>query len=135
MKPDDERIGFLATLAPADNVFLGGILITNRLGRPLEFQCTAPVEPNATQILLYGPTLKQYVLNDLIGKTLVDRVAVAPHVVLVDDRDLLELRRLIKQPVGCVCDGHQQPNGVKVGRNDLITHPDFSDDTEFLRST
>jgi hypothetical protein len=127
VKPDDDRIGFLTTFSPADNVFLGGLLITNSLGRPLEFQCTAPVEPNATQTLLYGPTLKPYVLNDLIGKTLLERVSLSPRVVLVDARDMLPLRKLIRQPVACVCDGGQQ-GGLKVGRNRLVCHPEFTDD-------
>jgi hypothetical protein len=85
------------------------------------------VEPNATQTLLYGPTLKPYVLNDLIGKTLLERVSLSPRVVLVDARDMLPLRKLIRQPVACVCDGGQQ-GGLKVGRNRLVCHPEFTDD-------
>jgi hypothetical protein len=133
VKSDDDRIGFLTTFSPADNVYLGGLLITNSLGRPLEFQCTAPVEPNATQTLLYGPTLKPYVLNDLIGKTLLDRVSLSPRVVLVDDRDSLALRKLIPQPLACVCEG-AQPGGTRVGRNVLICHADFAADAVTVQS-
>jgi hypothetical protein len=133
VKPDDDRIGFLATFSPADNVYLGGLLITNSLGRPLEFQCTAPVEPNATQALLYGPTLRPYVLNDLIGKTLLERVTLSPRVVLVDDRDMLPLRKLIRQPLACVCDGGVS-DGLRVGRNVLMCHADFTQDNATVES-
>lgn len=133
VKPDDDRIGFLTTFSPVDNVFLGGLLITNSQGRPLEFQCTAPVEPNATQTLLYGPTLKPYVLNDLIGKTLLERVSLSPRVVLVDDRDALPLRKLIRQPLACACGG-EQPEGIKVGRNALVCHSEFAADKAMIES-
>jgi hypothetical protein len=127
VKADEERIGFLAATSPSGNVFLGGLLITTRLGRPLEFQCTAPVEPNPTQVLLYGPTLKPYVLNELIGRTLLERVSLSPHVLLVDDPQLLDLRHVAKQPVACVCDLGQS-HTMKVGRNGLLLHREDLDD-------
>ncbi len=89
---DQFRLGFLTAVEDAERGFVGGLLITNRFGRPLEFQCTAPVKPNRTQQILYGPTLKPYVLGELIGRTLLEKVGVKPHIVLVESPDLLELR-------------------------------------------
>jgi len=148
----DARLGFLAAFSPTDNVFLGGLLVTNRLGRPLEFQCTAPVEPNPTQVLLYGPTLKSYVLGDLIGKTLLERVSTKPHVVLVDVPELLTLRKLISQPLGWVHDDDRNASpsnhsavesavrkdmpserGLRIGRQCVVWNADSPDDGELLQ--
>lgn len=89
----DFKIAFLSTVEIPDRGFVGGMLITNHLGRPLEFQCTTPVKPNRTQQILYGPTLRPFILTELIGKSLIDRASVKPNLVLVDDAEILELRQ------------------------------------------
>ena len=96
---DQFRLGFLTAVEDAERGFVGGLLITNRFGRPLEFQCTAPVKPNRTQQILYGPTLKPFVLSELIGKTLLEKVGVKPHLVLVDSAELMELRHATATPI------------------------------------
>src|SRR5262245_33024282 len=65
-------LGFLAVLQDAAG-FIGGYLITNAWGRPLEFRLTTPVQPNRVQQILYGATLNDYLFADLIGKTLVEK--------------------------------------------------------------
>lgn len=109
---DQFRLGFLAAIEDAERGFVGGLLITNRFGRPLEFQCTAPVKPNRTQQILYGPTLKPYVLSELIGRTLLEKVGVKPHVVLVESPDLLDLRTATSVPVASLI---TPPAGSKKG--------------------
>ncbi|MDA1017870.1 MAG: hypothetical protein O3A00_25860 [Planctomycetota bacterium] len=98
-KQDDFRIGFLATVELPKLGFVGGMLVTNHLGRPLEFQCTTPVKPNRSQEILYGPTLRPFVLSELIGKTLFERTSVKPHAVFVESPDALDLREHISVPV------------------------------------
>ncbi len=39
--------------------------------------------PNRTQEILYGPTLRPFLLSDLIGKTLFERLAVKPQAIIV----------------------------------------------------
>ncbi len=48
-KTDQLRLGFLETLEVDGRGHVGGLLITNQHGRPLEFQCTTPVKPNRTR--------------------------------------------------------------------------------------
>ncbi|MBW3543027.1 MAG: hypothetical protein KY476_22435 [Planctomycetes bacterium] len=96
------RLGFLTAIDLAERGHVGGLLVTNHLGRPLEFQCTAPVKANRTQEILYGPTLAPYVLCELIGATLLEKVGVKPHLVLVDDERLLDLREHVLIPVACL---------------------------------
>src|SRR5581483_6678244 len=96
---DPFRLGFLAAVEDAERGVVGGLLVTNRFGRPLEFQCTTPVKPNRTQQILYGPTLRPFLLAEVIGKTLVEKVSVKPHLVLTESPELLELRLHIEIPV------------------------------------
>ena len=98
------RLGFLTAIEVPERGFVGGLLVTNHFGRPLEFQCTAPLKPNRAQEILYGPTLVPYVLGDLIGRTLIEKVGVKPHLVLTERNDLLPMRELVSIPVACVDD-------------------------------
>ena len=117
---DQFRLGFLTAVEDAERGFVGGLLITNRFGRPLEFQCTAPVKPNRTQQILYGPTLKPYVLCELIGRTLLEKVGVKPHLVLVETLDLLDLRSVTATPVASLMSTSNStttPNSASEVRN------------------
>ena len=96
------RLGFLTTIRLSDGGYVGGLLVTNRLGRPLEFQCTLPVKPNHTQEILYGPTLVPFLLGELIGKTLVEKAGVKPDIILAEQPEILELREHISIPVACI---------------------------------
>jgi hypothetical protein len=101
-KPDQFRLGFLTAVEVPEQGFVGGLLVTNRHGRPLEFQCTAPVKPNRTQEILYGPTLTPFVLGELIGRALVEKAGVKPHLILTEREEILELRNHVAIPVACL---------------------------------
>jgi hypothetical protein len=79
--------------------WLGGYLVTNAWGRPLEFRLTTAVQPNRVQTVLYGPTLSEYLYADLIGKTLVEKTSVKPDLVVTDAADALGLRSRVGVPV------------------------------------
>lgn len=129
----DLKLGFLTAIELPGGGYVGGLLVTNRFGRPLEFQCTTPVRPNRTQEILYGPTLKPFVLGELIGKTLVEKAAVKPDVVLTEADDLLELRSHVAQPVAVVgseaSGGRQSPeSNLRLGKQTLRFHPSHAQD-------
>ncbi len=94
-------LGFLTVLQEASG-WLGGYLLTNNWGRPLEFRMTTVVQPNRVQRALYGPTLEEYVTVDLIGKTLVEKTAQTPALLLTDVPLLLGLRRRLRLPIVAV---------------------------------
>lgn len=130
---DKLHLGFLRIVeTPSGDV--GGLLVTNRMGRPLEFQCTTPVKANRTQEILYGATLRPFLHSELIGKTLVERLQVKPDVVLVDQPSLLELRSQIDLPVACLVNGdsNELPDETRVqlGGQSVHVHRDFESDAE-----
>ncbi|MBY0525046.1 MAG: hypothetical protein K2R98_16695 [Gemmataceae bacterium] len=92
------NLGFLTVLHEASG-HLGGYLVTNIWGRPLEFRLSTAVQPNRVQQILYGETLEAYVCADLIGKTLVDKTATQVQLLVTDTQAALDLRLRVKVPV------------------------------------
>jgi hypothetical protein len=131
------RLGFLTAIEVPERGYVGGLLVTNQFGRPLEFQCTAPLKPNRTQEILYGPTLVPYVLGDLIGRTLIEKVGVKPHIVLTELHELLGLRDLVEIPVASVHDMPTNGSPVAVAEASTATEAadtDASDGRDELRT-
>lgn len=127
------QLGFLGVVNIQGTGFVGGLLVTNQLGRPLEFQCTTPVRPNRTQEILYGPTLTSFICSDLIGKTLFDRLQVKPQMILCDQTDLLALRSVITLPVGLILPRKSGEEGhLKVGSHQLQLHEDHLDELDHV---
>jgi hypothetical protein len=138
---DGFRLGFLAAVEDAERGVVGGVLVTNKFGRPLEFQCTTPVKPNRTQQILYGPTLRAFLHSEVIGKTLIEKIGVKPHLVLVESAELLDLRQFVPMPVATLATApmndaaaNERPGTGKradrlfLGKQWLEFHPDFPDD-------
>ena len=75
--PAPLTLGFLTLLTDGSGV-LGGYLLTNSWGRPLEFRLSTAVQPNRVQQILYGPTLTEYLHAELIGKTLIEKTSAPP---------------------------------------------------------
>ena len=96
--PKPGTLGFLTVLHDPGGV-LGGYLVTNAWGRPLEFRLTTAVQPTKVQQVLYGPTLTEYLCSDLIGKALVEKTSTLPGLILTDSVPALGLRAHIDVPV------------------------------------
>ncbi len=92
------KLGFLTVLEEPSG-YLGGYLVTNAWGRPLEFRLSTSVQPSRVQQILYGDTMRPYVCADLIGKTLIEKTATAAQIIVTDCHPALDLRRLIEIPV------------------------------------
>jgi len=138
-KDDDLQMGFVTAIELPGAAFVGGLLVTNRYGRPLEFQCTTPVKPNKTQEILYGPTLMPFLLGELIAATLIEKVSIKPHFVLTEQEDMLEVRNHVAAPVACLLDDSEDPpnsqearKAERVGRQRLFFHTAHKNDQSFI---
>ncbi len=92
-------LGFLTVVEHEAHGLLGGYLLVNATGRPLEFHCTAPIKPNRAQQILYGPTLEPYLYGEQIGKTLVAAAKTKPMVVCTDLLPAMAVEEHIDLPV------------------------------------
>jgi hypothetical protein len=106
-------LGFLTVLENAEFGFLGGYLLLNAAGRPLEFHCTAPVHANRTQEILYGPTLRPFLFGEQIGQTLLKKSKLTPIVVCTDIEPVLAVREVSDAPVVLVL-------GAKAGSSSSV---------------
>src|SRR5205807_8938326 len=137
------NLGFL-TIVQESNGYLGGYLVTNQWGRPLEFRLSSAVQPNRVQQILYGGTLQPYICADLIGKTLVDKTGTAVQCILTDCEAALDLRLDIDVPVVWVAPAKDpvaeglavQRACIRLERQShglLIHHPRFHSDAAAIR--
>ena len=86
--------GFLTAVEDARHGFFGGYLVLSERGRPLEFHCSTPVLASQAQQILYGATLRPYLLGELIGETLVAKSQLPVHAVLTDLEEMQSLAPL-----------------------------------------
>lgn len=135
-----QHLGFLTVLDHGDDGLFGGYLVTNTIGRPLEFHCTAPIKPNRAQEILYGPTLQPYLYGEQIGQTLLRKSSDAPLVVCTDRSAVLCVRDFVETPVALVFSdqaekkwridqSHTEENGLEefhLGRNHLAVSGRFA---------
>ena len=89
--------GHLTVVELSEQVFIGGYLILNSLGRPLEFHCTLPVKPTRAQVLLYGTTIHDFVCGEQIALALVNKAKLKPQLLLTDCPATLALNLVAKE--------------------------------------
>jgi len=119
------NLGFLSILREATG-YVGGYLVTNAWGRPLEFRLSSAVQPNRVQQILYGESLEPYLCGDLIGKALVEKSATAVVAIFTDHPAALELRRRFEFPVAFV-QGQDESE-------QLVCHEQFPQDNAAART-
>jgi hypothetical protein len=117
-------LGFLTVRNNEESGLIGGYLILNEVGRPLEFHCTAPVKPNRAQQILFGPTLEPFLYGEQIGQTLLAKSSLEPLAVYTDVAAALAVRDFVKTPVALVLGGAAAPDGEAIreadsGRSEL----------------
>jgi hypothetical protein len=133
------NLGFLTVLNEASG-YLGGYLVTNTWGRPLEFRLTSAVQPNRVQQILYGGTLQPYLCADLIGKTLVEKASLPVQLIVTDREAVLDLRHKVETPVVWLTPANAAQAAPEAtvaparnGHGPLCCHPRFVADVPAVR--
>lgn len=93
-------IGFIGIESdPKTSNTIGGFLITDNTGVPVEFLLTKTVRPTPAQRILYGKRLQSYLSVDLCARQLIDDVKTRPGVIFVESELMLALHRFTDIPV------------------------------------
>jgi hypothetical protein len=100
---------------------MGGVLITDRLGIPIEFRHTEPVSPTKVQQVLYGKALERFLKSETLAKCLLNDLENKPDLLVVPDAEYNELTRLYHFPFVQLS---------KASREPLQKHGDFVDVNE-----
>src|SRR5262245_61408636 len=130
-------LGFLTVVENAELGLLGGYLLLNAAGRPLEFHCTAPVKPNRAQEILYGPTLKPFLYGEQIGQTLLAKSKLTPMVACTDSEAVLAVREFARFPVVWVLDGAADQSltaPFQIAKSQVAAAPHYAGDEQAIRA-
>jgi len=101
-KKQQSCLGFLTAFGDPDEGIVGGFLVLNAAGRPLEFHCTAPVKPNRAQAILYGVALEGFLCGEQIAPALVARTKAELALVLTNLPAMTPACELLDAPLGLV---------------------------------
>ena len=93
------HFGFLTVTEHPRHGLIGGYLVLNHLGRPVEFHCTTPVRANRAQEILYGATLDAFLYGEQVGRILVQKAKTQPNAVLTDHARVLAVQDFVEAPV------------------------------------
>ncbi len=84
------QVGYFCHLT-TDRKHMGGVLVTNQIGVPLEFKYTEPVTTTKLHKILYGASLEKYVHETVIRDRLSREVRAMPDYFIApyDEREFL----------------------------------------------
>ena len=106
---DSANIAYFTVLSDQSVGWTGGLLILNAGGRPLEFQCTLPLRPSRAHEILFGATLREHIIGEVIGPLLVKKCRAPIRLLCCDQRESLTVESRIDCPVALVEEAVEQP--------------------------
>ncbi len=109
MTAEKVSIAYVLSLAVAENVFMGGAMVTDGYGLPLEFRYTEPVRATKLQRVLYGDVLEKYLHGEVIAASLIGRLEQRPDLVLVADPNLLVVMQNAGKKAALITQTHVSP--------------------------
>ncbi len=118
------RLLFLASKKfESSKAIRGAFLLSDLNTKPIEFRCTNPIRPTSLQTMLYGNTLEQHIMVELIGLPLVNSIKERPALILVREPAFLGIRPRIDYPVIQVASEESIPiSAAADGNADHLLH-------------
>ncbi|OYP32202.1 hypothetical protein [Rhodopirellula sp. MGV] len=104
-------LGYLTVVNDEFTGWTGGMLVLDRGGRPIEFQCTLPVRPTKAHEILFGPTLRSHLISEVIGKLLIQKCRTPLSIVCTDLADAMEIEAFTQAPVILVREAIENEDG------------------------
>ena len=92
-------IGFYSVDYSETLGWIGGYLMLNAGGRPMEFHCTLPIRPSRTHEILYGTTLRAHLIGEAIPAALMKQAKSQPLLFCSDQPEALRLGERVSFPV------------------------------------
>ena len=93
------NLGFLTVIDQSPSGLTGGYLVLNQSGRPLEFHCTMPLQPEKIQKILYGNTLQPFLYGERIAQTLILRSKLPVSSILTNHASILPVQPSVSIPI------------------------------------
>lgn len=81
------RLAYFVTLKEGAS-YLGGLLVTDSSGIPVDFRYTEPITPTKLQTVLYGKALEPHLKEEVIQRTLLKELKGAPDLLIIPPTEL-----------------------------------------------
>lgn len=108
---NDATIAYYTVIEDERTGWTGGLLVLDRAGRPLEFQCTLPVRPTRAHEILFGPTLRSHLIGQVIGKLLISKCRTPLTLLCCDQPEALAIESFTSSPVALVREAAEVDEG------------------------
>ncbi|MEB3206213.1 MAG: hypothetical protein VKK59_02545, partial [Vampirovibrionales bacterium] len=86
---NDIKLAYLRIASPRANLYIGGLMVVDSRGLPLEFRYSEPIQPTKLQQILYGAALTPYLKRDVILDTLLKQLETRPRCLIVSEDSLV----------------------------------------------
>ena len=94
----DVKIGYIDIHGDPRAGWIGGALVTDRVGVPVEFRHTELVNPGRVQKILYGRSLERFLKCESLAKCLLNDLENKPELLVVPDGEYYMLSRTFNFP-------------------------------------
>lgn len=111
MALSDNTVAYLTIVDDERTGWTGGLLVLSSGGRPLEFQCTLPVRPSRAHEILFGPTLRDHLIGEVIGPLLVGKCRTPIGLLCCDQPEALAVGQSVDCPVALVVEAAEPDEG------------------------
>lgn len=99
---DEATIAYYTVVQSQHTGWTGGLLLLSSCGRPLEFQCTLPLRPTRAHEILFGSTLRDHLIGEVIGPLLLSKCRTPIGLLCCDQPEALVLGESVVYPVALV---------------------------------
>jgi len=93
------KVGYISSYNLSSSTYIGGFMITDNFGIPLEFRYTEPIKPTKIQKILYGQALEKYIKKEVIFLNLLSNSTTKPDLLITSEDDLLEFQEVASCPL------------------------------------
>ncbi len=102
-KPDsasvNQTMAYLVIAGQREKEYLGGIMVVDRRGLPLEFHYSEKVNPTKIQEILYGNVLERFIKENVLCENLFQALKTKPDLLILDERELELSGEVFSSPV------------------------------------
>ncbi len=107
------RLAYFLTIF-FEQQYLGGVMVTDNSGIPLEFKYSDPIKPTRLHQILFGKVLSRYIKEEVIKKNIFREIKSGPAIILVNDPELLAPDPALRIPLICLQNSNL-PNLAQIG--------------------
>ena len=94
-------IGFIVLHEISSASFVGAILITDQNGFPLEYRFTEKIQIDEIKRMLYGDSLKSFLMAEIVGINLLNKLEKKP-VFIIAKEEYPQLQKKTNYPILCL---------------------------------